>query len=83
MKNLMLLWVLLTGLALSGCEFVAGTLVGAGAAGGGYEYQAYRRCSSWRTTIETGEYPVRNTKTVKDRSRRDRSCTDTAGVAPA
>jgi hypothetical protein len=43
MKTLMLLWVLLTGLALSGCEFVAGTLVGAGAAGGGYEYQAYRQ----------------------------------------
>ena len=43
MKKVMLLSVLLSGLALSGCEFVAGTLVGAGAAGGGYEYQAYRQ----------------------------------------
>ncbi len=43
MKKLMLLSVLLTALALSGCEFIAGTLVGAGAAGGGYEYQAYRQ----------------------------------------
>ena len=33
----------LVGLAQSGCEFIAGTLVGAGATGGGYEYQAYRR----------------------------------------
>jgi hypothetical protein len=43
MKKLMLLSVLISCLALSGCEFVAGTLVGAGAAGGGYEYQAYRQ----------------------------------------
>ena len=43
MKKLMLLCVLIVGLAQSGCEFIAGTLVGAGAAGGGYEYQAYRQ----------------------------------------
>ena len=43
MKKLMLLSLLITALAVSGCEFVAGTLVGAGAAGGGYEYQAYRQ----------------------------------------
>jgi hypothetical protein len=43
MKKLMLLSLLIVGLAQSGCEFIAGTLVGAGAAGGGYEYQAYRQ----------------------------------------
>lgn len=43
MKKLMLLSVLIIGLAQSGCEFIAGTLVGAGASGGGYEYQAYRQ----------------------------------------
>ncbi|HEU4638271.1 MAG TPA: hypothetical protein VFS84_05425 [Candidatus Binatia bacterium] len=43
MKKLMLLSLLIVGLAQSGCEFIAGTWVGAGAAGGGYEYQAYRQ----------------------------------------
>jgi hypothetical protein len=43
MKKLMLLSLLMVGLAQSGCEFISGTLVGAGAAGGGYEYQAYRQ----------------------------------------
>lgn len=43
MKKLILVALLITGLTQSGCEFLAGTLVGAGAAGGGYEYQAYRQ----------------------------------------
>ena len=43
MKKLLLIALLITGLTQSGCEFLAGTLVGAGAAGGGYEYQAYRQ----------------------------------------
>jgi hypothetical protein len=43
MKKLMLVSLLIAGLSQSGCEFIAGTLVGAGAAGGGYEYQAYRQ----------------------------------------
>jgi hypothetical protein len=43
MKKLVLVALLITGLTQSGCEFLAGTLVGAGAAGGGYEYQAYRQ----------------------------------------
>jgi hypothetical protein len=43
MKKLIVVGLLITGLTQSGCEFLAGTLVGAGAAGGGYEYQAYRQ----------------------------------------
>jgi hypothetical protein len=43
MKKLILVALLMTGLTQAGCEFLAGTLVGAGAAGGGYEYQAYRQ----------------------------------------
>jgi hypothetical protein len=43
MKKLVLVALLITGLTQSGCEFLAGTLVGGGAAGGGYEYQAYRQ----------------------------------------
>ena len=39
MKKLVLVALLITGLTQSGREFLAGTVVGAGAAGGGYEYQ--------------------------------------------
>lgn len=43
MKTVVLVALLMTAFIQSGCEFIAGTLVGAGAAGGGYEYQAYRQ----------------------------------------
>jgi hypothetical protein len=35
--------LLLVGLSQGGCEFLGGAVVGAGAAGAGYEYQAYRQ----------------------------------------
>ena len=43
MKKLMLVLVLITGLGQSGCAFLGGAAVGAGAAGAGYEIQAYRQ----------------------------------------
>ena len=43
MKNLMLALVTLLGLGQAGCEFIGGAVVGAGATGAGYEYQAYRQ----------------------------------------
>jgi len=42
-KKLMLVLVLITGLGQSGCAFLGGAAVGAGAAGAGYEIQAYRQ----------------------------------------
>lgn len=43
MKQLLLALVLLIGLSQSGCAFLGGAAVGAGAAGAGYEYQAHRQ----------------------------------------
>lgn len=43
MKKLMMVLVLLVGLGQAGCEFIGGAAVGAGAAGAGYEYSAYRQ----------------------------------------
>jgi hypothetical protein len=43
MKKLMLVLVVVMGLSQWGCEFIGGAAVGAGAAGAGYEYQAYRQ----------------------------------------
>ncbi|OGQ78027.1 MAG: hypothetical protein A3G40_00280 [Deltaproteobacteria bacterium RIFCSPLOWO2_12_FULL_57_22] len=43
MKKLMLVLVLMAGLSQWGCEFIGGAAVGAGAAGAGYEIQAYRQ----------------------------------------
>jgi len=43
MRNLMLVLVLMAGLGQGGCEFIGGAAVGAGAAGAGYEVQAYRQ----------------------------------------
>ncbi len=43
MKKLMLVLVLMMGLGQGGCEFIGGAVVGAGAAGAGYEIQAYRQ----------------------------------------
>jgi len=43
MKKLMLVLVVVIGLSQWGCEFIGGAAVGAGAAGAGYEYQAYRQ----------------------------------------
>ena len=43
MKKLMLVVVMLIGLGQSGCAFLGGAAVGAGAAGGAYEFQAYRQ----------------------------------------
>jgi membrane-bound lytic murein transglycosylase B len=43
MKTLMLVLVLVFALGQSGCAFLGGAAVGAGAAGAGYEYQAYRQ----------------------------------------
>jgi hypothetical protein len=43
MKKLMLVLVLMMGLGQGGCEFIGGAVVGAGAAGAGYEYNAYRQ----------------------------------------
>jgi len=43
MKKLMLVLVMLLGLGQAGCEFIGGAVVGAGATGAGYEYQAYRQ----------------------------------------
>jgi len=41
MKRLMLVLVLMIGLGQSGCAFLGGAAVGAGATGAGYEYNAY------------------------------------------
>jgi hypothetical protein len=43
MKKLMLVLVMLLGLGQAGCEFIGGAVVGAGATGAGYEYNAYRQ----------------------------------------
>ena len=43
MKKLMLVLVMLVGLGQSGCAFLGGAAVGAGATGGAYEYNAYRQ----------------------------------------
>jgi len=43
MKKLMLVLVMLAGLGQAGCEFIGGAVVGAGATGAGYEYNAYRQ----------------------------------------
>ena len=43
MKKLMLVLVMLAGLGQAGCEFIGGAVVGAGATGAGYEYQAHRQ----------------------------------------
>jgi len=43
MKKLMLALVMLLGLGQAGCEFIGGAVVGAGATGAGYEYNAYRQ----------------------------------------
>jgi hypothetical protein len=41
MRRLMLVLVLMIGLGQSGCAFLGGAAVGAGATGAGYEYNAY------------------------------------------
>ena len=41
MKKLMLVLVLMMAFGQSGCAFLGGAAVGAGAAGAGYEYNAY------------------------------------------
>ena len=43
MKSLILVFLLVAGLGHSGCAFLGGAAVGAGGAGAGYEYQAYRQ----------------------------------------
>jgi hypothetical protein len=43
MKNLMLALVMLVGLGQSGCAFLGGAVVGAGATGAAYEIQAHRQ----------------------------------------
>jgi hypothetical protein len=43
MKNLMLVLMITMGLSQWGCEFIGGAVVGAGATGAGYEYQAHRQ----------------------------------------
>ena len=43
MKHLMLVLTIMIGLGQAGCEFIGGAAVGAGAAGAGYEYNAYRQ----------------------------------------
>jgi len=43
MKKLMLGLVMLAALGQAGCEFIGGAVVGAGATGAGYEYNAYRQ----------------------------------------
>jgi hypothetical protein len=43
MKKLMLVLVMLVSLGQAGCEFIGGAVVGAGATGAGYEYNAYRQ----------------------------------------
>jgi len=43
MKKFVLGLVMLVGLGQAGCEFIGGAIVGAGATGGGYEYNAYRQ----------------------------------------
>jgi len=43
MRNLMLVLMITMGLGQWGCEFIGGAAVGAGAAGAGYEIQAYRQ----------------------------------------
>lgn len=43
MKKLMLVLAMLVGLGQSGCAFLGGAAVGAGATGAAYEYQAYRQ----------------------------------------
>jgi hypothetical protein len=77
-EKLMLLSVLITGLALSGCEFVAGTLVGAGAAGGGYEYQAYRQMQQLEDDYKNRRISREEYEDRKNRSRRDRSFTSSS-----
>jgi hypothetical protein len=42
MKKLILVLVMLVGLGQSGCAFLGGAAVGAGATGAAYEYNAYR-----------------------------------------
>jgi hypothetical protein len=42
MKKLILVLVMLVGLGQSGCAFLGGAAVGAGATGAGYEYNAHR-----------------------------------------
>jgi len=43
MKNLMFVLMITIALSQWGCEFIGGAAVGAGAAGAGYEYNAYRQ----------------------------------------
>ena len=43
MKKLMLASMIVLLFGQAGCEFIGGAAVGAGAAGAGYEYNAYRQ----------------------------------------
>jgi hypothetical protein len=43
MKNLTLALMITMSLSQWGCEFIGGAALGAGAAGAGYEYSAYRQ----------------------------------------
>jgi len=79
MKKLMLLSLLIVGLAQSGCEFIAGTLVGAGAAGGGYEYQAYRQMEQLEEDHKNKRISREEYDAVKTRSKKDRLFTSTPG----
>jgi hypothetical protein len=64
MKNLMLVLVMLVGLGQSGCAFLGGAAVGAGATGAAYEYNAYRQMQKLEEDykaerISRGEYEKR------------------------
>ena len=70
MKKLMLVLVVVMGLSQWGCEFIGGAAVGAGAAGAGYEYQAYRQMNQLEEAykaerISRKEYEARKAQIEK------------------
>lgn len=55
MNKLLLALVLIATLGQSGCEFVGGAVVGAGATGAGYEYNAYRQMQQLEEDYKNGK----------------------------
>ena len=70
MKKLMLALVLMMALGQSGCAFLGGAALGAGATGAGYEYNAYSQMNKLEDDykaerISRGEYESRKAQIEK------------------
>ena len=70
MKKLMSALVMLLGLGQAGCEFIGGAVVGAGATGAGYEYNAHSKMNQLEDDfkaerISRREYEARKSQIEK------------------